>query len=122
MPFSNEPYSKVIGSKHPRILGMPYDEAWPEVWEGLGPVVKSAYSGSVVHVDDQEMFLNRGDLLEETFFSWSMIPLRSSSGHVEGVSAGQRPLRRISRLKGTKNHSFLSPTLTVPTPSSQIVD
>ena len=28
---SNEPYSKVIGTKHPHILGMPYDEAWPEV-------------------------------------------------------------------------------------------
>lgn len=28
---SNEPYSRVIGAKHPKILGMPYDEAWPEV-------------------------------------------------------------------------------------------
>lgn len=29
--LSNEQYSKVIGGRHPEILGMPYDEAWPEV-------------------------------------------------------------------------------------------
>lgn len=61
-----------------------------QVWDALGPVVDLAYSGSVVHVDDQEMFLKRKDILEETFFTWSMIPLRGKLGKVEGVSHHRR--------------------------------
>jgi len=57
-----------------------------QVWDSLGPVVDGAYTGSVVHVDDQEMFLKRKNILEETYFTWSMIPLRGKSGKVEGVS------------------------------------
>jgi len=60
----NEPYSKVIGTKHPSILGMKYDEAWPEIWSALEPVVRAGYQGSVLNVDCQEMFLMRGARLE----------------------------------------------------------
>lgn len=60
----NEPYSKVIGTKHPMILGMKYDEAWPEVWPVLESVVKNGYQGAVLNVECQEMFLMRGLRLE----------------------------------------------------------
>jgi hypothetical protein len=46
----NEPYSKVIGRKHPAILGLEYGVAWPEVWGALEPIVKAAYQGKVLHV------------------------------------------------------------------------
>jgi hypothetical protein len=62
----NEPYSKVIGQKHPSILGMKYDEAWPEIWSVLEPVIRAGYQGSVLNVDCQEMFLLRGAKLEGT--------------------------------------------------------
>ena len=62
----NEPYSKVIGKKHPSILGMKYDEAWPEIWSALEPVIRAGYQGSVLNVDCQEMFLLRGERLEGT--------------------------------------------------------
>jgi hypothetical protein len=64
----NEPYSKVIGTKHPSILGMKYDEAWPEIWSALQPVVRAGYQGSVLNVDCQEMFLMRGERLEGELF------------------------------------------------------
>lgn len=57
-----------------------------QVWDSLRPVVESAYEGNVVHVDDQEMFLMRKHILEETYFTWSMIPLRGPSGSIDGVS------------------------------------
>lgn len=31
----NAAYSKVAGSRHPRILGMRYDEGWPDVWHQI---------------------------------------------------------------------------------------
>ncbi|KAJ9112313.1 hypothetical protein QFC19_000732 [Naganishia cerealis] len=106
---SNEPYGKSIGTKHPGILGMRYDLAWPEVWEHLAPVVAQAMAGTVVHVDDAQMFLKRGNFVEgkysllnspstgklmlmgtsltrtETYFTWSMIPLRGPAGAVDGI-------------------------------------
>jgi len=65
----NEPYSKVIGKKHPSILGMKYGEAWPEVWDALEPVIQAGYQGSVLNVDCQEMFLMRGERLEGTLYT-----------------------------------------------------
>lgn len=43
---------------------MRYELAWPEVWEALEPVVASAMSGNVIHVEEAQMFLNRGNFLE----------------------------------------------------------
>lgn len=43
---------------------MRYDLAWSEVWADLKPVVAGALSGHVVHVDNAQMFLNRGNFLE----------------------------------------------------------
>lgn len=70
----NEPYSKVIGTKHPSILGMKYGEAWPEIWTALEPVIRAGYQGGVLNVDCQEMFLMRGARLEGTL-TLSMIDL-----------------------------------------------
>lgn len=50
---------------------MRYDLAWPEVWDALGPVVASAMGGNLVHVEEAQMFLKRGNFLE----GWS-VPLR----------------------------------------------
>lgn len=61
---SNHAYGAQIGVKHPAILGMRYDVAWSEVWAELGPVVAGAMNGHVVHVDNAQMFLKRGNLLE----------------------------------------------------------
>jgi len=94
----NEPYSKVIGAKHPSILGMKYGEAWPEIWSALEPVIRAGYQGSVLNVDCQEMFLMRGARLEgtfprriylayliETYFSYSLIPIRDHDDMVCGL-------------------------------------
>lgn len=70
----NEPYSRSINQKHPRILGMRYKEAWPEVWSHLEKPVALAMEGKGTHAEEAQMFLKRGDKLEETYFMWSMIP------------------------------------------------
>lgn len=46
------------------------------------------------------MFLNRGDLLEETYFTWSMIPVRGATGDVDGVSDIKFALRGGFERKG----------------------
>ncbi|KAJ9105379.1 hypothetical protein QFC21_001748 [Naganishia friedmannii] len=65
----NEPYGRNIGTKHPGILGMRYELAWPEVWEQLAPVVAQAMAGNVIHVDNAQMFLKRENSLEGKCYS-----------------------------------------------------
>src|ERR1041385_2644714 len=34
----NDGYLPILGEKHPRALGLPFREAWPEVEDQLGPL------------------------------------------------------------------------------------
>src|SRR6478735_8570373 len=34
----NEAWSPIPGAKHPRALGQPAREVWPEIWETIGPL------------------------------------------------------------------------------------
>jgi hypothetical protein len=59
---------------------MRYDIAWSEVWADLEPVVAGAMDGHVVHVDNAQMFLNRGNFLEGEYAArLSMITLGAVS-------------------------------------------
>src|SRR6266853_4771573 len=41
----NDGYRPILGEKHPRVLGLPFREAWPEVQEQLGPLHQALLSG-----------------------------------------------------------------------------
>jgi hypothetical protein len=55
----NLPYRRVVGKKHPFVLGKPYSEAWSEVWDTLRPLTERALKGEVVVVSKEELFLKR---------------------------------------------------------------
>lgn len=55
------------------------------VWDMLEPVVNAALAGQVTHVNNSEMYLNRGDYLEECYFTWSMIPVFNDSQKAVGI-------------------------------------
>ncbi|TQN70603.1 Hybrid signal transduction histidine kinase K [Colletotrichum shisoi] len=82
----NEAYIELAGQKHPKLMGACYQDAWSEIWDDLGPIVNNAWTnGQAVMKNDNQLFINRHGFLEETFFSWSLIPLLGSEGQVVGL-------------------------------------
>jgi PAS domain S-box-containing protein len=83
----NDAYLHVLGSaKHPRALGRPAPEVWAEIWDICGPLATKVLTrGEASFVDDVRLFMDRGDFLEETFYSFSYSPIRDESGQVSGL-------------------------------------
>ncbi|OAA44548.1 ethylene receptor [Beauveria brongniartii RCEF 3172] len=82
----NAAYVEIAGKKHPRIMGMRNSEAWPEVLDDIDSVFRSAWeSGQATMRHDNHLFLRRDGYLEETFFSWSLVPIVGGCGQVVGL-------------------------------------
>jgi len=83
----NDAYLHVLGlAKHPRALGRPAAEVWSEIWDVCGPLADKVFrEGEASFVDDVQLFMDRGDHLEETYYSFSYSPIRDESGGVGGL-------------------------------------
>ncbi|CAG8972971.1 hypothetical protein HYALB_00008331 [Hymenoscyphus albidus] len=82
----NEAYIMLAGKKHPELMGQSYKTAWAEIWSNVVDVFASAkHSGQSTMKDDDCLFVNRNGFLEESYFSWSIIPLIGEDGSVVGL-------------------------------------
>lgn len=82
----NEAYVLLAGQKHPQLMGARYRDAWAEIWHALEDVFENAFKNAQATMkDDDCLFLVRNGFLEETYFSWSIIPLIGSDGSVAGL-------------------------------------
>lgn len=82
----NEAYILLAGQKHPKLMGMRYEDAWREIWPEIEEVFVSAIQlGQATMKDDDCLFVRRNGFLEETYFSWSIIPLIGEDGSVVGT-------------------------------------
>ena len=82
----NEAYVMLAGQKHPELMGKAYKEAWPEIWEDVKDVFSQArLTGQATMKDDDRLFMKRKGFLEETYFTWSIIPLVGADGSVQGM-------------------------------------
>jgi len=86
----NDAYRPILGTKHPRSLGQPARECWPEIWPIIGPLILTPYTGGPATWDD-DLFLeiNRHGFVEETHFTiaYSPVPDDSVPGGIGGVLA-----------------------------------
>ncbi len=102
-------------AKHPWALGRPAHEVWAEIWDICGPLSdKVFHQGEASFVDDVRLFMRRGKLLEETFYSFSYSPIRDEAGHVGGlfcpssdVTAKNLHARRISTLSELSSNALV---------------
>lgn len=95
----NEAYVLLAGQKHPTLMGMRYRDAWAEIWEALEDVFDNAFkTAQATMKDDDCLFLMRNGFLEETYFSWSIIPLIGNDGDVVGLynPAFEKTRRKIA--------------------------
>lgn len=98
----NEAYILLAGQKHPQLMGQRYRDAWSEIWDAIENIfVTARATGQATMKDDDCLFIERSSfpsLLEETYFSWSLIPLVGSDGSVIGFynPAFEKTRRKIA--------------------------
>jgi PAS domain S-box-containing protein len=83
----NDSYLEVLGlAKHPWALGKPAHIVWSEIWDFCGPLSDKVYKeGKASFVNNSHFFMNRGDFLEEVFYSFSYSPIYDETGAVGGL-------------------------------------
>jgi CheY-like chemotaxis protein len=81
----NDAYSRVFGEKHPREFGSDYRVCWASAWPAIGDAFEAARAGRTVYLENQPMFLDRMGHLEETWFTFSLSPIRDEMGAVAGL-------------------------------------
>jgi len=81
----NDGYRVVVGDKHPAAMGMDYAECWASAWPAIGRPFERAWEGETSFLENQRMFLQRNGYMEETFFTFSLSPIRDETGTVVGL-------------------------------------
>jgi PAS domain-containing protein len=95
----NEAYIMLAGQKHPQLMGQSYKVAWAEIWDDIEDVFLNArLSGQSTMKDDDCLFIRRNEYYEESYFSWSIVPLVGEDGSVVGIynPAFDKTRRRIA--------------------------
>lgn len=81
----NDSYAAITAGKHPRALGQPTRECWPEVWDFNGPIYDAVLRGETREFDDQKLILERNGVPEETWFDLTYSPVHDDAGGIAGV-------------------------------------
>src|SRR5437868_14396895 len=81
----NDGYWPICGANHPHSMGQDFKECWLSAWPQIGEAFERAQAGETSYIENQRMFLDRNDYLEETFFTFSFSPIRDESGRVGGL-------------------------------------
>jgi len=81
----NDPYAEILGAKHPRALGMRFQDIWSEIWPDISPLIDAAMAGQAIYREDLMLVMNRRGYDEQTWFTFSYSPLRDESGKIAGM-------------------------------------
>lgn len=84
----NDAYIPLLGeTKHPRVLGLPGQEVWGEIWDSIGPMLEGVRAtGQAAGSEDLLSFSARNLPREEVHFRFSYGPILSADGRtVEGI-------------------------------------
>ncbi|MFL6576340.1 MAG: PAS domain-containing protein, partial [Povalibacter sp.] len=81
----NDPYSVILGKKHPSALGARFAEIWAEIWSDIAPLIDSAMSGIATYRENLPLLMNRKGFDEETWFTFSYSPVLDETGEVAGM-------------------------------------
>ncbi|MGK7393071.1 MAG: PAS domain-containing protein [Candidatus Cyclobacteriaceae bacterium M3_2C_046] len=85
--MANKAYYQIAAGKGP-ILGKRVVEIWPEIAESIIPLLEQVYiTGMPYQVIDKELYLHRDQGMDQTFFSFSYIPLKNASGKTIAIQA-----------------------------------
>ena len=83
----NDPYIPLIASRHPRALGHPIFESFPEIRGTYEPIFQRVRNGETVVFEDLPYRYVRENALIDTWFTLSYSPVCDQDGSVAGVLA-----------------------------------
>ncbi|HEX8378573.1 MAG TPA: hypothetical protein VF602_12210, partial [Pedobacter sp.] len=84
--FYNDAYLPILGDKSDSALGLPTYQTWAEIWDVIGPMFNSViHEGQSHGYSGFNLFLQRRNFIEETFFDFSHSPIRNEDGSVGGL-------------------------------------
>ncbi|ALM86756.1 histidine kinase [Bordetella sp. N] len=75
----------MLGTRHPAALGVPFKDAWPDVWDEIEPLVEQVFAGETVKFDNMPLVMTRRGYREDTWWNFSYSPVRDESGAVAGL-------------------------------------
>ncbi len=115
--FYNDAYRPILGpDRHPGFIGRPGAECWPEVWDTVLPILESVrVAGESRFFEDFQHILERRGFKEETYFTFSLGPLRDEVGEVGGVffACEETSQKVLSQRRLTMLHKLISLPRTV---------
>jgi PAS domain S-box-containing protein len=84
--FYNDPYKAIIGGKHPAALGLPTVTVWQEIWDDIGPLLRTAMSGiEGTYVEEKFLLMERNGYPEETYYTFSYSPIPADDDGAGGI-------------------------------------
>ena len=104
----NDAYSIFAGGNHPRLLGCPVVEEWPEVADFNRRVLEAGLRGEALSFVDQHRILNRHGAAEDVWVDLDYSPLRDETGMPAGVLA--IVVETTRRVLNERRNSFLLQT------------
>ncbi len=72
--FYNDAYSRSLGpEKHPSILGLPGKQAWPEIWQIIGPQIDQVMRGDTATWHENQLVpIIRHGALQDVYWTYSL--------------------------------------------------
>jgi PAS domain S-box-containing protein len=83
----NDAYAIFAGTRHPKLLGAPVLEGWPEAAEFNRRVLQTGLSGQTLSFKDKHFVLNRRGSPQDSWINLDYSPVRDETGAPAGVLA-----------------------------------
>ncbi|RZA32973.1 MAG: PAS domain S-box protein, partial [Lysobacteraceae bacterium] len=83
----NDGYARIAAERHPRQLGAPVRESWPEEADFNDNVMRVCLAGGTLSYQDAELQLSRHGTPEQVWLSLDYSPIVGDDGGVAGVLA-----------------------------------
>ena len=82
----NDAWSVIPAEKHPWMLGQPAEAAWADIWDIVGPQFRRVFEdGEAFALYDQMLPMVRGGKPRETWWNYSLTPIRHADHTVGGI-------------------------------------
>lgn len=82
----NDAWSVIPADRHPGALGRKGAELWSDIWDEVGPGFRDVFEhGRGVALYETMLPMVRGGARQETWWNYSLTPIREPGGHVAGI-------------------------------------